>query len=420
MARKDGVNRGIRELPPGSGIWWVDIWHEGKRIRKKVGSKSAARATCDRLKTESREGRLGPRPVKKHDPTFRELVEMYARYAKIHHKRKGGDTYRIRRWLDAFGDKSALSIKPHMLEEIIAKMIDKGYKPATIARELVILKAIFNRAIKNELIERNPIARVSAPKFDNTLVRYLTPEQEERLFNTLPERLHPIVTVALHTGLRQGELLKLNWEDVDFNAGTLFVRDRKSGESTHVHMNSRVKEVICALRKQENFEGAIFTNRLGGRMDSRNLRRDFKHAIVKAGLTPFRFHDLRHSFASRLAMQGANDRTLQTLMGHKSQRMILRYAHLGPTHLLNALEGLVKDSPPKIGTDTKTDTREILRIGGEPKIAESIENTGAGNGIRTRDPRLGKTILGSNLRAGFPQFPYFKPFSSLSYLRCNP
>lgn len=142
MARKNGENRGIRELPPGSGIWWVDIWHEGKRIRKKVGSKSAARATCDRLKTESREGRLVPRPVKKYDPTFRELAEMYAQYAKIHHKRKRDNSTRIRRWLDAFGDKSALSIKPHMVEEIIAKMIDEDYKPGTIARELVILKAI--------------------------------------------------------------------------------------------------------------------------------------------------------------------------------------------------------------------------------------------------------------------------------------
>ena len=92
-------------------------------------------------------------------------------------------------------------------------------------------------------------------------------------------------------------------------------------------------------------------------------------------------------------MQGANDRTLQTLMGHKTQRIILRYAHLGPTHLfLNAFEGLVKDSPPKIGTDTKTNTAKILRIGGEPKIAEILENTGAENGIRTRDPRLGKEV----------------------------
>ena len=188
---------------------------------------------------------------------------------------------------------------------------------------------------------------------------------------------------------------------------TQLASEHKIHYSQLLKWKKQVKEVICSLRKQENFEGAIFTDTMGGRMDGRNLRRDFKQAIVKAGLTPFRFHDLRHSFASRLAMQGTNDRTLQTLMGHKSQRMILRYAHLGPTHLLNALEGLVKDSPPKIGTDTKTDTREILRIGGELKIAESIENTGAGNGIRTRDPRLGKTIRIFQIGTDFPPFLYF-------------
>ncbi|EQD38083.1 phage integrase, partial [mine drainage metagenome] len=75
-------------------------------------------------------------------------------------------------------------------------------------------------------------------------------------------------------------------------------------------------------------------------MDGGNLRREFMDAVKKAALAPFRFHDLRHTFASRLAMNGANDRTLQTLLGHKSQTMILRYAHLGPTHLWNAVEGL--------------------------------------------------------------------------------
>jgi integrase len=237
---------------------------KGKRIRKKVGPKAQARAVYERLKTESRLGVLVPRPVKKKDPTFRELAEMYARYAQIHHKRKGDDISRLRRWLDGFKDKPALSIKPYMVEEIIAKMLEEDYQPATIARALVTLKAIFNRAIKNEIIEKNPVARVSAPKLDKTVVRYPKPEQEERLFGVLPERLHAIVTVVLHTGIRQGELLMLNWNDVDFNAGTLFVRDRKSGESSHILMNSRIQDILLSLPSRENPEGAIFTDTLGG------------------------------------------------------------------------------------------------------------------------------------------------------------
>ena len=394
MARKNGENRGIRELPPGSGVWWVDFWHEGKRVRKKVGSKSAAHATYCRLKTESREGRLVPRPQKKKDPTFLEIAEMYARYAEIHHKRKGENKARLRLWINAFGNKSAISIRPFMVEEVMAKMSTEGYKPATIHRALTTLKSIFNRALKNEIIEKNPIAIVTAPKYDNTIVRYLTVDQEMRLFEALPERLYPIVIVAMHTGLRQGELLNLIWSDVDFNTGTLYARNRKPGESTFFLMNSLVRAVLNSLPGKEDPNASVFTNNLGGRMDARNLRRDFKEVIENVGLAPFRFHDLRHSFASSLAMQGANDRTLQTLLGHKTQRMILRYAHLAQNHLLEALEGLVRVSPPQIGTDTKTDTKEILAIEGPQKIAESIENTGAGNGIRTRDPRLGKEKFG--------------------------
>ena len=296
-------------------------------------------------------------------------------------------------WTDAFGNKAAISIRPYMVEEVMAKKSTEGYKPATIHRALTTLKSIFNRALKNEIIEKNPIAIVSAPKYDNTIVRYLTPDKESRLFEALPERLYPIVIVAMHTGLRQGDLLNLIWEDIDFNARTMFIRNPKSGESRFVLMNTCVESVLLSLPGRDISSAPVFTDTLGGQMDARNLRRDFKQAIENAGLAPFRFHDLRHSFASRLAMLGSSDRTLQTLLGHKTQRMLLRYAHLGQNHLLNALEGLVTVSPPKIGTDTKTDTKEILTIEGEQKNPESLDNTGAGNGIRTRDPRLGKAML---------------------------
>ena len=97
----------------------------------------------------------------------------------------------------------------------------------------------------------------------------------------------------------------------------------------------------------------VFPSTKGSTMDGDNLRRDFDKAVKDAGLAPFRFHDLRHTFASRLAMQGANDRTLQELLGHKTPGMVLRYAHLSPTHLWQAVEGLVQN-----GTGTKTGTSQ--------------------------------------------------------------
>ena len=108
-------------------------------------------------------------------------------------------------------------------------------------------------------------------------------------------------------------------------------------------------------------------------MEARNLRRNFKKSLEKAEISSFRYHDLRHTFASRLAMTGANDRTLQTLMGHQSPRMILRYAHLSPTHLREALEKLVDFSPKVTATDTKTETKEFLTIEGGKKTAEILK-----------------------------------------------
>ena len=177
-----------------------------------------------------------------------------------------------------------------------------------------------------------------------------------RRYAVLPVRLHPIVMVALHTGCRQGELLRLQWRDVDFGSGTFLVREAKSGESRRVMMNSRVQTVLVGLTGRENSGGPIFANVLGKPMDGGGFRKEFGEAVKRAGLEPFRFHDLCHTFASRLAMSGANDRTLQALLGHKSQTMILRYAHLGPTHLWNAVEGLTKNG---IGTGTKTGTEKV-------------------------------------------------------------
>ena len=352
MARKDGKDRGVLCL---NGVWYVRFYVDGKEVRERCDNKTQAKAIYGKRKAEIREGRYFPK-AKIVKPTFKDLTGDYLDYAALHHKRKGDDLPRVQTWLDAFGSTIAEDVKPSQVEQVMARLKDEGMEAATIARRLVVLKAIYNRAFREDRIEKNPIARVRPPKFDNRIVRYLTPEQEERLFQVLPPRLHPIVTVALHTGCRQGELLRLQWGDVDFGSGTFLVRESKSGESRRVMMNSQVQTVLIGLSGRDNPGGSVFVNVLGKPMDGGGLRKEFIQAVQKAGLEPFRFHDLRHTFASRLAMNGANDRTLQTLLGHKSQTMILRYAHLGPTHLWNAVEGLTKKG---FGTGTKTGTEKV-------------------------------------------------------------
>lgn len=335
MAREGGKDRGVLCL---KGIWYARFYVDGKEVREKCDNKTQAKAIYGKRKAEMRDGKYFPkaRTVK---PTFKDLTGDYLAYADLHQKRKGDDLPRVQTWLDAFGTTFAEDVKPSQVETVMARLKEEGMEPATIARRLVVLKAIYNRAVRNGRIGKNPVTNVKPPVFDNSIVRFLDKGEETRLFTALSPRLMPIVTIALNTGCRQGELLKLEWRDVDFRRGMFLCRDTKSGDSRWVPMNTLARETILGLKGTSEPEPG---EKVFGKVDARNLRRDFDKAVKKAGVSPFRFHDLRHTFASRLAMNGVNDRTLQALGGWKTPRMILRYAHLGPSHLQDAVEGLVK------------------------------------------------------------------------------
>ena len=334
MAREGGKDRGVQFK---NGNWWARYYVDGKEVREKCDNKTQAKAIYAKRLVEIREGRYFPK-AKTVRVLFKDLTDDYLRYADLHHKRKGDDLPRVQTWLDTFGSVQAEDVKPSQVEEVMAKLKEGGMEPATIHRRLTVLKAIYNRAEKAGLIAKNPARNVRPPKYDNSLVRFLDMAQEKKLFEALPSYLHPVVTVALHTGCRQGELLKLEWRDVDFRRGMFLCRDTKAGDSRWVPMNTLVRKTLGDLRP-DPMDPTAKVFHVG---HEKSLSRAFAVAVKRAGIEPFRFHDLRHTFASRLAMNGANDRTLQTLGGWKTPRMLLRYSHLGPSHLQDAVEGLVK------------------------------------------------------------------------------
>ncbi len=334
MAREGGRDRGVLCL---NGVWYARFYVDGKEVREKCDNKTQAKAIYGKRKAETREGKYFPKTKVSHI-LFRDLTADYLAYADLHHKRKGDDLPRVQTWLDAFGSTIAEDVKPTQVEQVMSTLKGEGMEPATIHRRLTVLKAIYNRAEKAGIIGKNPVRNVRPPRYDNSLVRFLDMAQEKELFQVLPAYLHPIVTVALNTGCRAGELLRLEWRDVDFRRGMFLCRDTKSGENRWIPMNTLVKKALGDLCPDPmDLASKVF--QVG---HEKSLSRAFAVAVKRAGLEPFRFHDLRHTFASRLAMNGANDRTLQTLGGWKTPRMILRYAHLGPSHLQDAVEGLVK------------------------------------------------------------------------------
>ena len=372
MARQGSKDRGVTFK---NGGWWVRLYRDGREIWKKCDSKSQARSLYGKLKGQIREDQYFPKLKKREPFLFQTVALSYADDldANPDRRRKGDDRARVQYWVDRFGKQDVETITTSHIEQAIkelrAPLIERSGRLAkgqqrsheTARRYFGTLHAILERArrkLKETKVQMmNPASDVRFKKADNTLVRYLSQEQETALFAALPPRFHPLITVALHTGMRQGELFRLRWSDVDWFAGTIKIQITKADTPRHAPMNSIVQGVLSGLKQtaRPTSDEAVFP------FDLRYLRRAFERAVIKAGLTPFRFHDLRHTFASRLSMLGVNDRTLKVLGGWASTSMLDRYSHLSPSHCWQAVEGLVQfGTGSKIGSTSSSQEKEAL------------------------------------------------------------
>ncbi len=198
--------------------------------------------------------------------------------------------------------------------------------------------------------------KVKKFKENNERVRYLTEEEEIRLNQHFPEEHWPKVEIAIHTGLRRAEQFNLRWLDINFKTRIITVRESKSGEARHVSMNDRALEILRSLPSRLKSDW-VFSSETGKTPLNPNnfINRVFAPALKKAKIEDFHWHDLRHTFASRLTMAGVDLRTVQQLMGHKTITMTLRYSHLSPAHTLEAVNKLCPE--PKRAS-TRTDTEE--------------------------------------------------------------
>ncbi|MBI4381404.1 MAG: site-specific integrase [candidate division NC10 bacterium] len=333
------------------GEWWVRYCDQyGQLHREKVGPKGLAKEVYQKRKTAIREWRFFPEQLRKRSLLFDEAAKDWLAYAKANKRSYNMDVTRSRRLLLAFGGKPVETLTPQDVERFKANLKAEGWADATVNRHLALLKSMFNFAMRNGKIERSPAKAVKLFQENNARVRYLAEDEEHRLFEALPGELRPLVTAALHTGLRKGELLHLRWDDVDFHTGTLTVIRSKHGEVRRVPMNRVVKDTLLTMkREQKVLSQYVFCTPRGAFWHA--LSRHWYPALRRAALLDFRFHDLRHSFCSRLAMAGVDLLTIKELAGHKTMTMTLRYSHLSQSHQRQAVERLISGA-----TDTRTDT----------------------------------------------------------------
>ena len=204
-------------------------------------------------------------------------------------------------------------------------------------------------AILWELAEDNPVKKVEMCQEPPGRERYLESHEIDKLLQEAAEHLRPIITIALYTGMRKGEILSLTWSDIDFDLNQIHVKHSKNGDLRRIPMSKEVVDVLrCLCKNQES----VFTHCDGSPVKC--IKTGFEAAVKRAKIEDFSFHDLRHTFASYMVMNGAELLTVSRILGHKGINMTLRYAHLSPSYQRDAMKGLKLFSAPNLHPLGKT------------------------------------------------------------------
>lgn len=315
--------------------WYVDYLYKGKRTRKSVGrSKRVAELKLKDIELRiAKKEHLGIDDERKI--LLKDFVKDYLEYSSANktyesHRR---DKTSLKNLIPVFGDLYLFKITTQMIEHYKSRRLNK-VEPATVNRELSCLKHIYTKAIEWGYVKENPARKVKLLKEPVGRLRYLEMEDIHRLINSCSKELRPIVLVALNTGMRKGEILNLKWENIDFKNRLMSLEKTKTNERRIIPMNDLLFKTIKKLLRKSEY---LFPYKNNG-IPLKNVRKSFASALKKANIEDFRFHDLRHTFASQLAMNGFNLITIKDLLGHKSLRTTMRYAHLSRSHLRDAVQ----------------------------------------------------------------------------------
>jgi len=212
-------------------------------------------------------------------------------------------------------------------------------KPGTVNRDLGTLSRMLSMARDNGLITKNPSSRVRRLRDQNERARFLTLEEQEKLLAVMvgryANRVRPIFILAVNTGMRRGEMLNLKWSDVNWERNVIVVRKTKTGFVRSIPINQPVAEVLKTLLREIGSE-KVFS------ISPRTLWSAFQTLTNRAGIKDLRFHDLRHTFATRLSDAGADPFTIADILGHRNLSMTRRYTHVLESNRQRALATLTK------------------------------------------------------------------------------
>jgi integrase len=355
-------------------------------------TKTVAKQWAAQVETELRAGRYLPR-VEAQRHTVKELLEEYRDKILIPLKPKElrAQGPQLEWWIKKLGAYSLADLTPAAIakardELLQAPFPDKGRKklpdgndqkkelrtrkPATVVRYMALLSHAFNVAVKEwQWMQESPMPKVTKPKVSNERMRYLSDDEQTRLLDAAKisanRFLHTILITALSTGMRYGEIMNLCWRDIlldeEDEFGLILLETTKNGEPRGVPLVKNACIAIKAMRTEhaKHHRGHVKGDALLFPSDDDasvpvEIRKAWETALRRAEIENFRFHDLRHTTASYLAMEGATAPEIAEILGHKSLQMVKRYSHFNKAHITklmtrmsqSRLGGLADETPP--------------------------------------------------------------------------
>jgi integrase len=341
-------NRGER---PVWGIRFKDVDGQIRKERTHVATKTLARRILAEREHAVEQARLqhldSVDAILRPGPplSLRKFSEEYLVHVRARCASNTARTYELllnKYILPKLGDQLLRRINTGAIQKYSDARMSQS-APATVMQELQILSGLYREAMRRELVDKNPVSLVRKPRLENTIVRYLDPDEEKRLLEKAYEPLRSAILVAIHSGLREEEEAALEWVDVRAAEGILVVRNTKSKRDRVVPMNATLKATLEAVPRHSK-SPYVFTNMQSGTRYDRFNNRTWRSLLVRAKVNSFRWHDLRHTFGSRLAQAGRSILEIRELMGHSDVTVTMRYAHLAPNNLREAVFALDRKS----------------------------------------------------------------------------
>ena len=279
--------------------------------------------------------------------TLAELIDRYIERV-LPSKQKNARNVRqhLLWWKQELGSYLLSDIKPNLISQKRDDLLssptckNRHRSPTTVVRYLASLSHVFSVAVRDwEWMQENPVLKISKPKISNERTRFLSDEERTRLIKVCQESeskgLYPVVILALSTGMRRGEILNLKWSDIDLDRGAILLQTTKNGERRFIPLVGIALDLLKSRCINQPTNPLVFPAPYSPSKPI-DIRSAWETALEKANISNFRFHDLRHTAASYLAMNQASLLEIGTLLGHKTVQMTKRYAHLSDAHTYSA------------------------------------------------------------------------------------